>query len=136
MVCCANQNIPVAKRQFHNVPEALVQEPRHRSEAVLVRPDEVANLDGQHRFVAGVRPNKRVARDAARPARVHEDVEPGVDGPLRAVLEHRNVGAEHLINAAAIGHEVKKVRAGLLQRVLGRRHPPRGGQLDVLTPSG
>jgi hypothetical protein len=86
MVCCANQNIPVAERQFHNVPDALVQEPRHRSEAVLVRPNEVANLDGQYRLVASARANERVARDAARPARVHEDIEPGVDGPLRAVL--------------------------------------------------
>ena len=107
MVCCANQNIPVAKRQFHNVPEALVQEPRHRSEAVLVRPDEVANLDGQHRFVAGVRPNKRVARDAARPARVDEHVEPGVDGSLRTVLQHWHIRPEDLVHAAAIGHEVE-----------------------------
>ncbi len=136
MFACATQNLPVAKTNIECRLNPLIKKPRHRPETVLVRPNEVANLDSQHRLVAGARPNESVARNAARAARVHEDVEPGVDGPLRAVLQHWNVGAEDLVHTAAIGHEVEKVRAGLLQRVLGRRHPPRGGQLDVLTPSG
>ena len=110
MVYCANQNIPVAKRQFHNVLNTLVQEPRHRTEAILVRPDKVSNLDGQHRLVAGARPNKRVASYATGPGRVHQHVEPSVDRSDGSGLQRREVGLDQLIDPASVREHLEQQR--------------------------